>query len=75
VENGGSQKEARMRSEHDPVRLKNAVSGVPAGTVGAVMMVLPEDPAKVLIEFPDPTGKEFLWITVHEKDLEEPQPS
>ena len=59
-----------MHKEHDVVRLKCDVSGVPAGTVGAVMMILPEDPSINLVEFPDPQGREILLISVHENDLE-----
>jgi len=59
-----------MRSEHEVVRLKNTVSGVPAGTVGTVMMVLPENPSVNLIEFPDPEGKEIVLLQVSEDDLE-----
>jgi hypothetical protein len=58
-----------MRTEHEVVRLKRAVSGIPAGTVGTVMIVMPENPT-MLIEFPDPAGEEILLIEVHEDDLE-----
>ena len=60
-----------MRKEHDVVRLIRDVSVVPAGTVGTIMMILPEDPSVSLVEFPDPEGKEIRLITVHENDLED----
>jgi len=59
-----------MRTEHEVVRLKNAVSGVPAGTIGTVMMASPGNQSTSLVEFPDPNGKEILLIAVHEDDLE-----
>jgi hypothetical protein len=64
-----TEKRGRMRTELEVVRLKKDVSGIPAGAVGTVMIVQPENP-KMLIEFPDPAGKEILLIEVHEDDLE-----
>jgi hypothetical protein len=60
-----------MRSEHEAVRLKREVSGVPKGTLGTVVMVSPTFPSQSLVEFPDPKGKEILLVTVDETDLEE----
>ena len=59
-----------MRTEHEVIRLRRAVSGIPAGGIGTIMMISPEDPSEYLIEFPDPEGKSILLVQVHESDLE-----
>jgi hypothetical protein len=59
-----------LHIEHEVVRLKRDVSGVPAGTVGTVVVIAPELPDMNLVEFPDQKGEEIRLVSVHDDDLD-----
>ena len=56
--------------EHDVVRLKREVEGMVPGTMGTVMIVSPDIPGKILVEFSDPNGEEILLIEVNKEDVD-----
>ena len=58
-----------MFDEYQVVRLKHSVEGVPAGTLGAVVMVYPGQPPGYEGEFCDGEGVTLALLTLRDKDL------
>jgi hypothetical protein len=59
-----------MRSELDVVRLRHARGGLPAGAIGAIMVVSPTNPSAYLVEFCGPDVTDSVLIDLLEEDLE-----
>jgi hypothetical protein len=59
-----------MRKEHDVVRLKREVSGVPMGSLVCVMMTSPLNPESYLVEYTGLDGLDSQLISVIEDDVE-----
>jgi hypothetical protein len=56
--------------KHDVIRLKRRVEGIPAGAIGTVMMVSPDVPGKILVEFPEWNEEEITLVEINEADVE-----
>jgi hypothetical protein len=58
--------------EHDSVRLKRQVKGIPQGTLGVIVLIVPEISGEVMVEFPgwNEGEGEFPAIEVNIDDLE-----
>ncbi|MEX0730116.1 MAG: DUF4926 domain-containing protein [Aquisalimonadaceae bacterium] len=57
--------------EYDVVRAKRELeSGIPLGSLGAVLMVFRVDPPEYEVEFVDDTGETLGVLTVEENNLE-----
>lgn len=56
--------------EYDVVRSTRQLSGcIPSGTIGAILMVFPSEPAHYEVEFVDSEGESLGVLTVEEGDL------
>ena len=58
-----------MFDEYQVVRLKHSVQGIPAGTLGAVVMVYPGQPPGYEVEFCNGDGVTLAVITLHDEEL------
>jgi hypothetical protein len=56
--------------EYQMVRLKRPMGGLPAGTLGTIVMAYPGVPTDYEVEFCDPEGVTLALLTLHDEDLD-----
>ncbi len=59
-----------MFSEYQVVRLKRPKEEIPAGAIGAIVMVYDSNPCGYDVEFTDPNGVTLALLTLGDDDLD-----